>query len=113
MDDKMTYNLLMRYGADPNLQDSFGNMILHVVVARERLVYLIDHDASLHFPTKIIIIIPLTMTMLHRLPFKRTITFQFCIKLQILSPFMILSLNPFFKSEKSLRILTSVMMIHF
>ena len=38
MDDKMTYNLLIRYGADPNLQDTFGNMILHVVVARERLV---------------------------------------------------------------------------
>lgn len=38
VDDKRTYNLLISYGADPNLQDTFGNMILHVIVAKERLV---------------------------------------------------------------------------
>jgi ankyrin repeat protein len=38
VDDKMMYNSLIGCGADPNLQDSLGNMILHVVVARQRLV---------------------------------------------------------------------------
>lgn len=36
-DDKMTYNLLIQYGADPNSSDSFGNMILHIIVIKERL----------------------------------------------------------------------------
>lgn len=39
LDDKVTYNLLIRHGADPNLQDTFGNMILHIIVARERLMF--------------------------------------------------------------------------
>lgn len=51
VDDKMMYNALISHGGDPNLQDSFGNMILHVVVARQRLVCRIP--ASLIIPPPI------------------------------------------------------------
>lgn len=36
------YNLLIDSGADPDAQDSFGNMILHMVVVCDKLVSLID-----------------------------------------------------------------------
>lgn len=32
------YNLLLDEGADPDAQDSFGNMILHMVVVTDQLV---------------------------------------------------------------------------
>ncbi|CAG2123295.1 unnamed protein product, partial [Medioppia subpectinata] len=37
IDNKRIYNTLISYGADPNLVDTFGNMVLHVIVAREKL----------------------------------------------------------------------------
>ncbi|XP_054168611.1 transient receptor potential cation channel subfamily V member 1-like [Oppia nitens] len=37
IDNKIIYNSLISYGADPNLMDTFGNMVLHVIVAREKL----------------------------------------------------------------------------
>ncbi|GIY47172.1 transient receptor potential cation channel subfamily V member 5 [Caerostris extrusa] len=36
-DDEPSYNLLVKHGADPNLQDTFGNNILHVLVIRDKL----------------------------------------------------------------------------
>ncbi|XP_055936835.1 transient receptor potential cation channel subfamily V member 5-like [Argiope bruennichi] len=36
-DDEPSYNLLIKHGADPNLQDTFGNNILHVLVIRDKL----------------------------------------------------------------------------
>ncbi|KAI1301163.1 Transient receptor potential cation channel subfamily V member 5 [Halotydeus destructor] len=39
VDDKVVYNLLISHGADPNVQDSLGNTLLHVVVVKERLVF--------------------------------------------------------------------------
>ncbi|XP_037932563.1 uncharacterized protein LOC119667344 [Teleopsis dalmanni] len=35
--NESVYNLLMDYGADPDAQDSFGNMILHMVVVCDKL----------------------------------------------------------------------------
>lgn len=35
--NESVYNLLMDYGADPDMQDSFGNMILHMVVVCDKL----------------------------------------------------------------------------
>ena len=49
VDDKMMYNLLINNGADPNLQDSFGNTILHVIVTRERLMF---YSFALKHPSK-------------------------------------------------------------
>lgn len=36
--NETVYNKLLDYGADPNAQDSFGNMILHMVVVCNQLV---------------------------------------------------------------------------
>lgn len=36
--NETVYNKLIDYGADPNMQDSFGNMILHMVVVCNQLV---------------------------------------------------------------------------
>ncbi|XP_023240167.1 transient receptor potential cation channel subfamily V member 6-like [Centruroides sculpturatus] len=36
-DNEPAYNLLLARGGDPNMQDSFGNMILHMVVIRDKL----------------------------------------------------------------------------
>lgn len=36
--NEAAYNLLIDRGADPNVQDSFGNMVLHMVVVRDKLV---------------------------------------------------------------------------
>nr|QZK27843.1 transient receptor potential cation channel subfamily V inactive [Cupiennius salei] len=36
-DDESSYNLLLRHGADPNMQDTYGNSILHVLVIRDKL----------------------------------------------------------------------------
>ena len=36
--NESVYNLLLDSGADPDLQDSFGNMILHMVVVCDKLV---------------------------------------------------------------------------
>jgi hypothetical protein len=38
IDDKRIYNSLINFGADPNLVDTYGNMVLHVIVVREKLV---------------------------------------------------------------------------
>ncbi|XP_076311803.1 uncharacterized protein LOC143225747 isoform X2 [Tachypleus tridentatus] len=38
-EDETVYNMLLRRGADPNLQDTLGNMILHVVVIRDKLEF--------------------------------------------------------------------------
>lgn len=35
--NESVYNLLLDYGADPDMQDSFGNMILHMVVVCDKL----------------------------------------------------------------------------
>lgn len=35
--NESAYNLLIDRGADPNEQDSFGNMVLHMVVVRDKL----------------------------------------------------------------------------
>lgn len=45
--DKRIYNTLISYGANPSLTDSFGNTVLHVIVARDQLVYHLCHFA--HF----------------------------------------------------------------
>lgn len=37
-EDESSYNLLLKHGADPNMQDTFGNSILHVLVIRDKLV---------------------------------------------------------------------------
>ena len=36
-DDKLIYNLLINHGAQPNARDTFGNMILHIIVIKEKL----------------------------------------------------------------------------
>ena len=36
--NESAYNLLVDRGADPNAQDSFGNMVLHMVVVCDKLV---------------------------------------------------------------------------
>ena len=36
--NESVYNLLLDHGADPDAQDSFGNMILHMVVVCDKLV---------------------------------------------------------------------------
>lgn len=36
--NESVYNLLLDVGADPDSQDSFGNMILHMVVVCDKLV---------------------------------------------------------------------------
>lgn len=36
--NESAYNLLIDRGADPNAQDSFGNMVLHMVVVCDKLV---------------------------------------------------------------------------
>lgn len=36
--NESAYNLLIDRGADPNSQDSFGNMVLHMVVVCDKLV---------------------------------------------------------------------------
>lgn len=36
--NEAVYNLLVDSGADPDAQDSFGNMILHMVVVCDKLV---------------------------------------------------------------------------
>jgi len=36
--NESVYNLLLDSGADPDEQDSFGNMILHMVVVCDKLV---------------------------------------------------------------------------
>lgn len=36
--NEAAYNLLIDRGADPNSQDSFGNMVLHMVVVCDKLV---------------------------------------------------------------------------
>ena len=36
--NEAAYNLLIDRGADPNAQDSFGNMVLHMVVVCDKLV---------------------------------------------------------------------------
>ncbi|XP_076372921.1 transient receptor potential cation channel subfamily V member 5-like [Tachypleus tridentatus] len=36
-EDESAYNMLLNHGANPNLQDTYGNMILHVVVVRDKL----------------------------------------------------------------------------
>lgn len=36
--NESVYNLLLESGADPDMQDSFGNMILHMVVVCDKLV---------------------------------------------------------------------------
>lgn len=33
------YDYLIDHGADPNMQDSYGNTVLHVLVIRNRMVY--------------------------------------------------------------------------
>lgn len=38
--NESVYNLLLDNNADPDLQDSFGNMILHMVVVCDKLVSL-------------------------------------------------------------------------
>lgn len=38
--NESAYNLLIDRGADPNSQDSFGNMVLHMVVVCDKLVSL-------------------------------------------------------------------------
>lgn len=37
MNNESVYNLLLEVGADPDVQDSFGNMILHMVVVGDKL----------------------------------------------------------------------------
>lgn len=32
------YDFLIEHGADPNLQDSYGNTILHMLIIRDRMV---------------------------------------------------------------------------
>lgn len=36
--NETVYNKLIDYGADPNMQDTFGNMVLHMVVVCNQLV---------------------------------------------------------------------------
>lgn len=36
--NETVYNLLLDNGANPDMQDSFGNMILHMVVVTDKLV---------------------------------------------------------------------------
>ena len=36
--NESAYNLLVDRGADPNAQDAFGNMVLHMVVVCDKLV---------------------------------------------------------------------------
>lgn len=36
--NESVYNLLLEHGADPDAQDHFGNMILHMVVVCDKLV---------------------------------------------------------------------------
>ncbi|UYV74220.1 Iav [Cordylochernes scorpioides] len=48
-EDETTYNLLISQGADPNMPDMFGNMILHVVVIRDKLTM---YGYALHHPTR-------------------------------------------------------------
>ena len=38
--NESAYNLLVDRGANPNVQDSFGNMVLHMVVVCDKLVSL-------------------------------------------------------------------------
>lgn len=51
--NEAAYNLLVDRGADPNVQDSFGNMVLHMVVVRDKLVIstinLVSNTLSLYF----------------------------------------------------------------
>ncbi|XP_054709166.1 transient receptor potential cation channel subfamily V member 5-like [Uloborus diversus] len=48
-DDESSYNLLLKHGADPNMQDTFGNSILHVLVIRDKLKM---YGYALRHPTK-------------------------------------------------------------
>ncbi|XP_035225616.1 transient receptor potential cation channel subfamily V member 5-like [Stegodyphus dumicola] len=48
-DDESSYNLLLKHGADPNLQDTFGNSILHVLVIRDKLKM---YGYALRHPTR-------------------------------------------------------------
>lgn len=32
------YDFLIEHGADPNLQDSYGNTVLHLLIIRDRMV---------------------------------------------------------------------------
>lgn len=40
--NESVYNLLLDCGANPDLQDNFGNMILHMVVVCDKLVSFIS-----------------------------------------------------------------------
>lgn len=46
--NESVYNLLLDSNADPDAQDSFGNMILHMVVVCDKLVSSKYHN----FPSK-------------------------------------------------------------
>lgn len=44
--NQTVYNLLIDAGANPDAQDSFGNMILHMVVVCDKLVSTSDRRSS-------------------------------------------------------------------
>lgn len=48
--NESVYNLLLDTGANPDMQDSFGNMILHMVVVGDKLVS--DNGESVSEGTK-------------------------------------------------------------
>ncbi|XP_067126001.1 transient receptor potential cation channel subfamily V member 5-like [Centruroides vittatus] len=48
-EDETVYNLLIKYGADPNMTDNFGNMVLHAIVISDKQSM---YGYALKHPTK-------------------------------------------------------------
>lgn len=48
--NESVYNLLLELGADPDVQDSYGNMILHMVVVCDKLVNSHFRNLNSHDP---------------------------------------------------------------